>query len=58
VIDVLVEGWQRGRGKTSGVDVSEEIFSVWTIRGGQAVRQRMFRDRAKALGTAGRPVLP
>ena len=51
--DVLVEGWQRGRGKTSGVEVSEEIFSVWTIRAGQAVRQRMFRDRAEALEAAG-----
>ena len=51
--DVLAEGWQRGRGKTSGVEVSEEIFSVWTIRGGQAVRQRMFRDRAQALEAAG-----
>ena len=50
--DVLVEGWQRGRGKTSGVEVSEEIFSVWTIRAGQAVRQRMFRDRAEALEAA------
>ena len=26
--DVLVEGWHHGRGKTSGVEVSEEIFSV------------------------------
>jgi ketosteroid isomerase-like protein len=51
--DVLVEGWHRGRGKTSGVEVSEEIFSVWTVRAGQAVRQRMFRDRAEALEAAG-----
>jgi ketosteroid isomerase-like protein len=51
--DVLVEGWQRGRGRTSGVEVSEEIFSVWTLRGGQAVRQRMFRDRAQALEAVG-----
>ena len=51
--DVLVEGWHRGRGKTSGVEVSEEIFSVWTLRAGQAVRQRMFRDRAEALEVAG-----
>jgi len=51
--DVLAEGWQRGRGKASGVEVSEVIFSVWTVRAGQAVRQRMFRDRAKALEAAG-----
>src|SRR4051794_35250948 len=30
--DVLAEGWQRARGMTSGVEVSEEIFSVWTLR--------------------------
>jgi uncharacterized protein len=47
--DVLVEGRHRGRGKTSGVEVSEEIFSVWTLRAGLAIRQRMFRDRAQAL---------
>jgi len=51
--DVLVEGWHHGRGKTSGVEVSEEIFSVWTLRAGKAVRQRMFRDRVKALEAAG-----
>jgi ketosteroid isomerase-like protein len=51
--DVLAEGWQRGRGRTSGVEVSEEIFSVWTIRDGQAVRQQMFRDRVKARDAVG-----
>jgi ketosteroid isomerase-like protein len=51
---VLVDGWQRGRGKASGVEVSEQIFSVWTIRDRQAVRQRMFRDRTEALEAAGR----
>ena len=50
--DVLVEGWHHGRGKTSGVEVSEEIFSVWTLEAGQAVRQRMFRDRMEALEAA------
>jgi ketosteroid isomerase-like protein len=50
---VLVEGRHGGRGKASGVGVSEEIFSVWTLRAGQAVRQRMFRDRAQALEAAG-----
>ena len=51
--EVLAEGWQRARGRTSGVEVSEEIFSVWTLRAGQVVRQRMFRDRAQALEAAG-----
>jgi ketosteroid isomerase-like protein len=51
--DVLAEGWQRGRGRTSGVEVSEKICSVWTLRAGLIIRQRMFRDRAEALEAAG-----
>jgi ketosteroid isomerase-like protein len=51
--EVLVEGWHRGRGKGSGVEVSEAIYMVWTVRDGMAVRQRMFRDRAQALEAAG-----
>jgi ketosteroid isomerase-like protein len=50
---VLAAGWQRGRGKGSGVEVSEEIFSVWTLRSAKVVRQRMFRDRAQALEALG-----
>jgi uncharacterized protein len=50
---VLAAGWQRGRGKGSGVEVAEEIFSVWTLRAGKVVRQRMFRDRVQALEAVG-----
>jgi ketosteroid isomerase-like protein len=50
---VFVRGWQSGRGKGSGVEISEEIFSVWTVRAGKAVEQRMFRDRIQALEAAG-----
>jgi len=50
---VLVAGRQRGRGKGSGVEVSEEIFSVWTLRAGRVIRQQMFRDRAQALEAVG-----
>jgi ketosteroid isomerase-like protein len=46
---VLAVGWQRGRGKGSGVGVSEEIFSVWTMRTGKVVRQRMFREKVQAV---------
>ena len=52
---VLAAGWQRGRGKGSGVEVSEEIFSVWTLGAGKVVRQQMFRDRAQASEAAGLP---
>ena len=51
--EVLVEGWQRARGRGSGVEVSEAIYTVWTVREGRVVRQRMFRDRAEALEAAG-----
>jgi ketosteroid isomerase-like protein len=51
--DVLAEGWHHGRGRSSGVEVAEDIFSVWTLRAGKVVRQRMFRDRAQAFETAG-----
>ncbi len=50
---VLAAGWQQGRGKESGVEVSEEIFSVWTLDEGKVVLQRMFRDRDAALEAAG-----
>ena len=49
---VLVEGRQSGRGRGSGVEVSETIFMVWTVQAGKAVRQQMFRDRAQALEAA------
>ena len=51
--EVLVEGWQRGRGRSSGVEVSESIYSVLTVRGGKVVRFRIFRDRDEALEAAG-----
>lgn len=51
--EVLAGGWQHGRGRGSGVEVSEEIFSVWTLQTGKIVRQRMFRDKADALEAAG-----
>lgn len=50
---VLAEGWQGGRGKRSGVEVSEEIFSVYTLKAGKVVRQQMFRDRDEAAEAAG-----
>ena len=51
--DVLVEGWQRARGRGSGVEVSESIYTVWTVREGRVVRQQMFRDRGQALAAVG-----
>ncbi len=50
---VLLGAWQSGRGKASGVRVSEENFCLFTLRDGQIVRQQMFRRRAEALGAVG-----
>jgi ketosteroid isomerase-like protein len=50
---VFAAGRQTGRGRGSGVEVSEEIFSVWTLRDGLVVRQQTFRDRAQASEAAG-----
>ena len=51
--DVLEEGWQRGRGRGSGVEVSEAFYTVWTVRSGLVTQLRMFRDRAQALEAVG-----
>ena len=51
--EVLVEGWQHARGRGSGVEVSESIYTVWTVRGGRVLRQQMFRDRNQALEAVG-----
>jgi ketosteroid isomerase-like protein len=50
---VLAEGWQRGRGRGSGVEVSEEIFTVWTLQARKVVRVAWFRTRAGALEAVG-----
>ena len=58
LIDAGEEVIQAGRQVMAarGAEVSSEIFFVWTIRDGRAVRLRMFykRDQAlKAVGLAG-----
>jgi ketosteroid isomerase-like protein len=49
---VLVSGRQSGRGRASGIEVSELLWMLWTVRDGKAVRMRMFRDRTEALEAA------
>jgi ketosteroid isomerase-like protein len=50
---VLAEGWQTGRGKLSGIEVSEAIYSLWTLRDSKIARQVMSRDRQYLLDMAG-----
>ena len=37
---VLVESWQTGRGRKSGVEVSESVYVVWTLREGKRFASR------------------
>jgi ketosteroid isomerase-like protein len=50
---VLLSARQTGRGKGSGIEISEENFSLYEVREGKIVNQRMFRHRAEALEAAG-----
>ena len=49
---VLVRLRQHGHGRGSGVGLEERMFHVWTLRDGKAVRMRMYREEAEALGAA------
>ena len=48
----LVKARQRGPGSGSGVEVSEPVFQLFTIRRGLVVRQEDFLDRSRALEAA------
>jgi hypothetical protein len=49
----LVTTQQMGRGSGSGVNVSESVFQLYTVRRGLVVRQEDFLDRSEALEAAG-----
>jgi ketosteroid isomerase-like protein len=44
---------QWGRGKSSGVDVDQRFWQVWTMRDRKAIRATHHLDRAAALEAAG-----
>ena len=50
---VVVSATNRGRGKQSGVEVSWDVWQVWTMRGGKVVRGEGFTNREEALEAAG-----
>lgn len=52
---VLAKTRHHGRGKTSGIEVEQVIFQIWTLRNGKIVRVRMYYDEAEALEAAGLP---
>ena len=44
----------KGKGRESGIDVSMQIFQIWTLRGAKVVRMVSgYRDRSEALEAAG-----
>jgi uncharacterized protein len=43
----------RGRGRSSGVDIDQRLFHVWTVQEGKATRLEIHSDRARALEAAG-----
>jgi ketosteroid isomerase-like protein len=49
---VVVGLVQRGRGKASGVAVESEVWHLWMLRDGKAVRVQMFRNKTEALAAA------
>jgi ketosteroid isomerase-like protein len=50
---VLVRARQRGRGRGSGVTVESNLFHVWTIRDGRAIRVEIHLAEQAALSAAG-----
>jgi ketosteroid isomerase-like protein len=50
---VFAAATARGRGKQSGVETSVDLWGVWTVREGRAVRWQGYTDRAAALEAAG-----
>jgi uncharacterized protein len=48
---IVVSLHQRIRGKGSGAEVEGHIAHVWTMRGGTALRLRIFGDKESALET-------
>ena len=52
--DVVVVLRVSGRGAQSGVPVTGQLATVWTIKDGRALRAKAFGSRAEALEAAGR----
>ena len=44
---------QRGRGRTSGIEVATELVSVYGVEGGKIVRWQMFFSEQEALEAVG-----
>lgn len=49
---VLVDTVMHARGRTTGIDVEQHAFVLWTLREGLVVRQEAFPERGQALEAA------
>jgi len=50
VVTVVIS---RGRGRTSGAEVEQTHYGVWTLQGGKVIRVAWLGTRAEALEAAG-----
>jgi ketosteroid isomerase-like protein len=50
---VLASVTQRGRGRQSGVEVRWDVWHLWTVRDGKAIRGQGFTSKDEALNAAG-----
>ena len=50
---VVVRSLHKSRGAESGIPVETDIWYVWTVDGGKAVRVDIFNERREALEAAG-----
>jgi ketosteroid isomerase-like protein len=50
---VLVDTVLHARGRTTGIDVEQHAFLLWTLREGMAVKVVVFAEREPALEAAG-----
>jgi ketosteroid isomerase-like protein len=50
---VLVHVVQHGKGRTSGIEVDDSYFALYTFRAGKVVRMECIPDKAEALKAAG-----
>jgi len=55
---VLVQLHQHARGRGSGAEVEGDIWHLWTLVDGKAVKAEMFSSREEALAAAESPVHP
>jgi ketosteroid isomerase-like protein len=50
---IVVRARRTGIGKGSRVPVEDEVFHVWSFRGGKVIRMEVFRNEAEALEAVG-----